>query len=105
LTPKNVNLKRKRNIDSTSNKDQLHAIYRERFERFKVAESKLEETFNGIKQKVGDNNKRIDLYVEVLFVTERSVYFDHQIFANTTNKDLVFLHIRMYLAHLFHAVN
>ena len=43
----------------------------------------------------------INLYVETLLVTDCSVYADHQIFANSTDQNVVFSHMKIYFGHLF----
>jgi hypothetical protein len=47
----------------------------------------------------------VKLYVKLLVVTDPTVFYDHQRFAQTTNTDLVFLHMKIYFAHLINSVN
>lgn len=56
-------------------------------------------------QKRAVNGQPINLYVEMLIVADCSIYDDHQRFANTTNQDLVYLHMRIYFSHLVALVN
>ena len=44
-------------------------------------------------------------YVEVVAVTDYSVFLAHQIYANTTNTSQVILEIKAYYAHLIYAVS
>ena len=50
------------------------------------------------------NEQTVSLYIETLLVTDYSIYLDHQRYANTTNQDLVLLHMRIYFSHVFNAV-
>ena len=54
--------------------------------------------------RVGTNGLPVPLYIEMLLVTDCTIYADHQRYANTNNKDLVFLYMRIYFAHVFMAV-
>lgn len=51
------------------------------------------------------NGQPFDLYVEVLVVTDYTIYEDHQNFAQTTDQNLVFLYMRTYFAHYINGVN
>ncbi len=57
------------------------------------------------KQKRNSADKPIDLYVEKLVVADYSVFQSHQIYANTTNTDLVLLHMRIYFSHVIYGVS
>ena len=41
----------------------------------------------------------------MLLVTDKTIYQDHQVYANTTVQNLVFLHMRSYFAHYMNGVN
>ena len=58
-----------------------------------------------MRRDLSNNKKPLSLYVEKLIVTDPSVYADHQRFANTTNQDLVFLHMKIYFAHYIAIIN
>lgn len=45
-----------------------------------------------------------ELYCELLIVTDLSVYEDHKIFAQSTDQNLVFLHMKAYYAHYANGV-
>lgn len=49
--------------------------------------------------------KPIKLYVELLLVTDRTVFEDHKRFARTDETDLVFLHMRTYFSHFINGVS
>ncbi|CAF0730548.1 unnamed protein product [Brachionus calyciflorus] len=51
------------------------------------------------------NGQPITLNVELLVVTDSTVFNTHQKFAGTSNTEIVFLHMRHYYAHLMHGVN
>lgn len=51
-----------------------------------------------------NNGVPFDLYLEVLAVADHSVYDDHQRFAQTTNMNLVFIHMKAYFSHYFNGV-
>jgi len=46
----------------------------------------------------------IELYVELLLVTDRSVFEDHKRFARTNDDNLAFLHMRTYFSHFVNGV-
>ena len=46
-----------------------------------------------------------NLYLEVLLVTDKTIYQNHQVYANTIVKNLVFLHMRSYFSHYMNGVN
>lgn len=50
------------------------------------------------------NGQPISLNVELLVVTDLSIYNEHVRYAGTTNQNLVFLHMKIYYAHLIHGV-
>lgn len=56
------------------------------------------------RQKRALNGKPVILNVELLVVTDSSVFNDHVRFAGTTNTNQVFSHMRIYFAHLIHGV-
>ena len=78
-------------IDLNYTQEQYHVIYK-RDSRL-VSDTKIDSVVT---------KQPIDLYVELLVVTDSSIFNDHQRYANTTNKDLVFLHMRIYFAHYFY---
>lgn len=51
------------------------------------------------------NGQPFQLSVELLIVTDPSIYLDHQRFANTTNQNLVFIEMKAYYAHLVNGVS
>ena len=55
-------------------------------------------------QKRGINGP-VNLNVELLVVTDSTVFQTHQRFAGTSNTEIVFLHMRHYYAHLINGVN
>ena len=114
-TNNDQHVRRKRSTEYQ--KAQIQAIYKN---NLPILDSLKQSTETNIKNII-EKNKRslnienverlpraitqgVDLYVEVLLVTDCSVYFDHQIFANSTNQDIIFSHMRIYLSHLFYAV-
>lgn len=44
-------------------------------------------------------------FVEVLIVTDSTVFNDHSRFVNSTDIDIVFQHMRIYFAYLINGVN
>ena len=50
------------------------------------------------------NNQPIQLHVEVLVITDSSVYKKHQTYAGTTDMNMTFAHMRLYYAHLINGV-
>ncbi len=57
------------------------------------------------KQKRADlNNNPFNLYVELLIVTDHSIFEDHKRFSKSENTDLVFLHMQTYFAHFINGV-
>lgn len=51
------------------------------------------------------NGQPFKLYVEVLVVTDHSIYEDHQRYARSNDSNIVFLHMRTYFAHFINEVN
>jgi hypothetical protein len=51
------------------------------------------------------NGQPFDLYLELLIVTDPTIYFDHQIYTQTNNTDLVFIEMQAYFAHYVVGVN
>ena len=47
----------------------------------------------------------VELYVELLVVTDRSVFDDHKRFAQTNDNEVAFLHMRTYFTHFINGVN
>lgn len=50
------------------------------------------------------NGSPFNLYDEVLVVTDYTIFRDHQVYAQTTNTNLVFLYMRTYFAHYINGV-
>ena len=50
------------------------------------------------------NGQPFNLNVDLLIVTDMSVYEDQMIFAKTNNKDLIFLYMQAYYAHCVNGV-
>lgn len=48
--------------------------------------------------------KPIQLVVELLVVTDRSVFEDHKRFSRTNDTELAFLHMRTYFSHFINGV-
>ena len=44
------------------------------------------------------------LFVEILLVTDSSVYNDHERFAGTKDKNTIFMHMKIYFSHLMNGV-
>ena len=55
--------------------------------------------------KKSNNSQPIPLYVEVLLVADLSVFNDHKQFAGTNDTNQVFMHMKIYYAHLMNGVN
>ena len=51
------------------------------------------------------NGLPIGLYVELLIVTDLTIFEDHKRFAQTSDTNLVFLHMRTYFAHYINGVS
>jgi len=51
------------------------------------------------------SNKPVDLVVEVLIVTDPSVYEVHKRFCKTNDKSKIFQHMRIYYSHIINGVN
>lgn len=51
------------------------------------------------------NGNPFELSLELLIVTDSSVFNAHRNFIGISNTDVVFLHMRHYFAHLIHGVN
>jgi hypothetical protein len=51
-----------------------------------------------------ESTKPIELYVELLLVTDHSVFDHHKQFAKTNDDNLVFVHMRTYFSHFIHGV-
>ena len=49
-------------------------------------------------------DKPVELYVELLLVTDRTIFEDHKRYAQTDDNDLTFLHIRTYFTHYINGV-
>jgi hypothetical protein len=62
-------------------------------------EKKLVET----KQQTSDSNF-FDLYVELLVVTDPTVYEDHKRYSGSNDSSLIFSHMRTYFAHTINLV-
>ena len=45
------------------------------------------------------------LFVELLLVTDRTIFLDHQSFLQTNDTDLVFLNMKIYYSHFFNGVS
>ena len=56
------------------------------------------------KIKRSSNGNPFDLYLEVLIVTDKTIFNDHVRFASTNDTSLVFLHMRTYFAHYINGV-
>ena len=50
------------------------------------------------------NGQPVNLYVETLIVTDLTVFEDHKRFAQSTDTNVVFQHMRIYFAHLINGV-
>jgi hypothetical protein len=51
------------------------------------------------------NSSQINkLHVEVLLVTDLSVYIDHQRFSGSNDRHVVFMHMKIYFSHLMNGV-
>ncbi len=55
--------------------------------------------------KRSNNGQPFNLYIEVLLVTDKTIYNDHRVYANTNDQNLVFLHMRSYFSHYMNGVN
>ena len=47
----------------------------------------------------------LSLYVETLVVADKSVYSDHERYSGYADQDIVFLHMKIYLMHVFFRVS
>lgn len=56
-------------------------------------------------KRAAPNGQPFNLFLEVLLVTDHSIYEDHVRFAGTNDTDLVFLYMRTYFAHYFNGIN
>lgn len=50
------------------------------------------------------NGQPFSLYVEVLIVTDYSIYLDHKKYSLSDDKNLILLHMRTYFAHYINEV-
>ena len=50
-------------------------------------------------------NTSHDLYLELLVVTDCSVFNDHKTYLQTNRTDLIFLHMSLYFYHFINGVN
>lgn len=50
------------------------------------------------------SSKPIELYIELLIVTDRSVFQDHKRFAHTDDDNVAFIHMRTYFSHFANGV-
>lgn len=50
------------------------------------------------------NGQPKQLYVETLAVTDVNVYNSHQNYSGSTNQNIVFQYMRIYLSHVFNGV-
>lgn len=70
----------------------------------KVIVNKVNEAkFNRSKRAL--NGQPINLYVELLLVTDNTIYLDHQKFAQITDRNLTFQFMKIYYSHFFNGVN
>ncbi len=67
--------------------------------------SKMSTNSRNKKRKVTGQSSITQFNVETLVVTDYSLYLDHQRYANSTNQDLVLVHMRIYFSHVFNGVN
>lgn len=51
------------------------------------------------------NGQPFDLYLEVLVVTDYTIFVDHKEYAQTDDVSLVFLYMRTYFAHYINGVS
>ena len=49
-------------------------------------------------------SKPINLYVELLLVTDKTIFQDHQVYAQSDNIDLIFSNMKIYFSHFFNGV-
>lgn len=49
-------------------------------------------------------DKPVELYVELLLVTDRTIFEDHKRYVQTDDNDLTFLHMRTYFTHYINGV-
>lgn len=49
-------------------------------------------------------DKPVELYVELLLVTDRTIFEDHKRYAQTDDNDITFLHMRTYFTHYINGV-
>ena len=56
-------------------------------------------------KRAAPNGKPVNLYVELLVVTDDSIYEQHKVFAATDNKDLVFQYMKTYFSYYVNGVS
>ena len=99
-------------MNSEYSKEQLHQVKEKTVPILGDIEQKIEKKIEQIfpkknKLKIEPTSRTqsgLDLYAELLMVTDCSIYNDHVVFSNSTNQDFVFNHMRIYFSHLFYSV-
>lgn len=78
---------------------------KQRYTSVKKEDEKLNESDEKLRDKRAQRNGQpFNLYVEVLIVTDYTIYEDHQNYAQTNDQNLVFLYMRIYFAHYINEV-
>lgn len=56
------------------------------------------------RSRVLDNGQAVNLFVETLIVTDRSVFIDHQRYTKSADPNVVFEHMRIYFSFIINGV-
>ena len=69
-----------------------------------IKENKKEIRNQTLKQKRSNNGAPFDLYIELLIVTDYTIFQDQTRFSNLTNTNYILLYMRTYFAHYVNGV-
>lgn len=69
-----------------------------------ILEKRLGELYRVRERRSQSNGQAFSLYVELLVVTDHSIFEDHRRYTQTNDTDLIFLHMRTYFAHFVNEV-
>ena len=56
------------------------------------------------RSRVLDNGQAVNLFVETLIVTDKSVFIDHQRYTKSADPNVVFEHMRIYFSFIINGV-
>ena len=57
---------------------------------------------NGVRS---NNGVPFELYLELLIVADTTIYEDHKVYAQSTDENLVLIHMRAYFIHYVNGIN